>query len=338
MTRSDKQTLITGCYRTGTEYITLLLNNHPELSSTMYTVSFMRFCYDKYNPVDEESNYTRLLLDSQDRIRERWNRTLNTDEIIKYCKSVDTVDYGLLYDLMMSNLFLTDKKMRWAEKTQLVWTKIPAFLEMFSDGNVIHIQRDPRSVLASFKNYTYAPPPAYLGAIFNCYGSMKLGLEYKKKYKRYKSVRYEDVMLSPEDTLIDIFDFLGLSHDHDLLSEEGWVDAHGDPWGHNSAFMKSHQKKQNFNKESSIKRWKKNLEEWEIALCEAICGDVMVDYDYELSDVKLDWRKYLKPIFSDDALNEFFRRWIVKGEGIEQFPTDPLKRENWTENVITEIA
>ena len=108
MIRSYQQILVTGCYRTGTEYISLLLNNHPELSSTMYTVSFMRFCYDQYNPINEESNYLRLLSDSKVRIKERWNRTLNTDEIIDYCKSVDNVDYALLYDLMMSDLFLSD--------------------------------------------------------------------------------------------------------------------------------------------------------------------------------------------------------------------------------------
>jgi hypothetical protein len=25
----------------------------------------------------------------------------------------------------------------------------------------------------------------------------------------------------------------------------------------------------------------------------------------------------------------YFRRWLMDGEGIEAFPTDPLKRKNW---------
>jgi len=335
MYKSTQQILITGVYRTGTEYITQLLNNHPDLSSTMYTVNFMRFCYDRYNPIYEKKNYTKLIKETADRIKERWNKKLDSKNIIDYCNTIKKVDYGVLYDLIMHDLFLKNSTVNcWAEKTQLVWTKIPDFLNMFPNGKAIHIMRDPRSVLASFKKYTYAPSPAYLGAIFNCFGSMKLALKYNKKYDNYKFVKYEDVMSSPEKTVIDIFKFLNLSYNHDLLSEDRWVDATGKPWGHNSAFMKNPEKKQKFDKKESVNRWKKNLEDWEIALCEKVCGDLMGKFDYKLSDIKMDWKEYLKPVFTDDNITHFFRLWFVKGEGVEQFPTDPLKPENWTENLI----
>jgi len=102
----SEPTLITGCYRTGSEYITLLLNNHPELAATMYTVNFMRFCYNRYNPIDEKSNYSRLLSDAKQRIQQRWNRKLNVNKILDQCNSAEEINYALLYDLMMSDLFL----------------------------------------------------------------------------------------------------------------------------------------------------------------------------------------------------------------------------------------
>ena len=102
VTPSKMQVLITGCYRTGSEYVSLLLGNHPDLAVSMYTVSFMRFCYDRYNPVEEEINYSRLLFDAAQRIRIRWNRNLNVHKILDYCEKAERVSYALLYDLMMS--------------------------------------------------------------------------------------------------------------------------------------------------------------------------------------------------------------------------------------------
>lgn len=336
MIRSKKQILITGCYRSGTEYVTLLLNNHPNLSASMYVVSFMRFCYDRYNPVEEERNYSRLVFDAAQRIRARWGRKLDVHKILDYCESVEKVTYSLLYDLMMSDLFLTDEVQEWAEKTQLVWTKIPDFLEMFPRGKTILIVRDPRSVLASFKRYTYAPEPAYLSAVFNCYGAMQLGLEYKDKFEanRYYVVKYEDVVTSPEKTLIGLFNFLELSSYHNLLSREGWKDAGGNPWHHNSAFLAKEARGSTFDKQAAVERWKNNLSSWEIALCEAINGELMDIYGYEHSGISEDWPTIVGPVLTDDKLTTYLRRWLTEGRGVEEFPTDPLVSENWEENVV----
>ncbi len=333
--RSKMQVLITGCYRTGTEYVSLLLGNHPDLAVTMYTVSFMRFCYDRYNPVEEEINYSKLLFDAAQRIRIRWNKNLNVHEILDYCKKAEKVSYALLYDLMMSDLFLTDQVQSWAEKTQLVWTKIPAFLEIYPRGKAINVVRDPRSVLTSFKKITYAPEPAYLGAIFNCYDSMSSGLAYKEKFdaSRFYLLKYEDILTSPEKTLIDLFNFLELSTEHDMLTQKGWKDARNKPWHHNSAFLPPDAPGNNFDKSASINRWMDNLSNWEIALCEAINGELFDSFGYKLSGISEDWPKFLKPLLSDKKLMRYLSRWAVEKKGVEEFPTNPLIPENWEENI-----
>lgn len=337
MIRSKNQILITGCYRSGTEYITLLMNNHPDLSASMYVVSFMRFCYGKYDPIEKEVNYSKLVFDVAQRIRSRWHRKLDVHKILDCCENVERVTYPFLYNLIMSELFLSDKVQVWAEKTQLVWTKIPHFLEMFPRGKAIQIIRDPRSVLASFKKYTYAPGYAYLGAIFNCYDAMKLGLEYKDRSKaeRYYVVKYEDVVTSPKKTLIDLFDFLELSSDHDLLSQKGWKDAKGNPWHHNSAFLPDEAQGHAFDKQTAVERWKNNLFDWEIALCEAVTGEVMGSYGYEHSDISEEWEIFLRPLLAEDKLTGYLQQWITEARGVEEFPTDPLKPENWEENVLS---
>ena len=331
---TNGQILITGCYRSGTEYVTQLLNNHPKLSATMYTVSFMRFCYDRFNPIDKKENYTRLISEAEQRIKQRWGKNLYGDRIIEYCNKVGSVTYALLYDLMMADLFLTENVRRWAEKTQLVWTKIPAFLAMYPDGKAINIIRDPRSVLASFKKVTYAPKPAYLGAVFNCCSSMQLSIQYQQEFgdSRFLLVKYEDIIHNPESMVRRMFDFLGLSSDHDLISDKGWRNARGQPWIHNSAFHNKEKKQDVFDKQAALQRWKKHLDDWEIAFCEMINEDLMKHFGYELSGIQGDWETYLKHILVDEKITRYLHKWLTTGEGVEEFPTDPLKPENWAEN------
>ena len=46
----------------------------------------------------------------------------------------------------------------------------------------------------------------------------------------------------------------------------------------------------------------------------------------------------LRPLFGDQRLLGYLRRWLVLGEGVEEFPTDPTKPQNWEENVLTKAA
>ena len=332
---SDRQVLITGCYRSFTDYVTQLLNNHPELSASMDTVNFMRFSYDRYNPIVEEPNYSKLVFDATQRIRSRWRRNVNVHQILDRCSEADAVTYAQLYDLLMCDLFLGDASQGWAEKTQLVWTKIPAFLEMFPEGKVVHVVRDPRGVLASFKKVTYVPEPGYLGAIFNCYGSMKSGLEYKQSFgsDRYLLVKGEDFMTSPESAIVGMFNFLGLSTSHELLSEEGWKDPLGNPWRNNSAFLPDGTSMSRDDMRAATERWKESLSDQEIALCEAINGEFFDHFGYLRSDISEDWSEMVRPLLSDERLTGYLRRWITESQGVEEFPTDPLLRQNWPENV-----
>ena len=328
------QILITGCYKSGTEYTTHLLNNHPNLVAKDDIICFMRFCYGRYDPIDKEYNYSKLVFDAAQRIRYRTSYRLNVDRILEYCEEVQPVTYSLLYDLIASDLFLKDTVHSWGDKTQLVWTKIPEFLEMFPRGKVVHVVRDPRNVMASFKKSTYAREPAYMGAVFNCFDSMKSGLLYSHEFgsDKYYLLNFEELLIDTEKTLRDIFAFLDLSSDHDLTAQESWVDVHGNPWLHNSSFMTRNDKNAAFDKQAAIQRWKKNLSKTDIALCEAINGEVMAHYGYKRSDISVHWAKMLQPILSDDTLSTCLRNWVCERKGIEAFPTDPLQAENWGEH------
>jgi hypothetical protein len=330
---SESQILITGCYRSGTEYTTQLINNNPEIAATMYLTNFMRFSYNEYNPIHKRRNYTALVFDNAARMRYRWNRNLDVHSIIDKCEIQHEVDYGYIYDLIMSDMLLKNSEKHWAEKTQLVWTKIPDFLRMFDTAKSIIIIRDPRSVLASFKNFTYAERPEYLGAIFNTRGVMDYASKFSEENNnRVFVVKYEDVILEPTKTLKRIFNFLDAESDHDLLSTSGWVDTSGKIWKSNSSFEAGTPANQ-FDKSAALDRWQQVLEPWEIELCELVNKDLMKKYGYGLSNTRSKETQYMDYVNKSTNIRKFYKNWISNKEGVEEFPIDPVQSDIWRTHV-----
>ncbi len=329
------QILITGVYRSGTEYITHLLNNHPQLEVHMYVVGFMRYCWNRYNPINEPYQYTKLLFDAAHRIHYRWKKKLDVFGILDRI-SGNEVTYARLYDEMMRDLFDRPGMKGWAEKTQLAWTKIDPFLSMFPDGKALLIIRDPRSVLLSFKHYTYAPSPAYLGAVFNCLDAMATGRQLQAAWgeDRLHIIRYEDIAQQPASTLVKAFEFLGLEANHELLASKHWVDELGNAWYANSAFSENREGR-GFDVKESIHRWETELTDREIAFCNTIVGEQLAYYNYSLDANQLSHDELRAFVKGDDSLTAFLEHWIMTGKGVEAFPTDPLIHINWSKPANT---
>jgi hypothetical protein len=330
MIKSITQTIITGVYRTGSEYITQLINCHPQISATMYQVNVMRFIYKKFDPISDKSKQRDALDALDERIQDRYGLSLCKNEIIEMLSEYEHVDYGIFYDVVMTSLYLTTSCKNWAEKNQLLWREIPDFLEIMPEGKAILIIRDPRSILSSFKRYTYAPSPAYLEAVFNCYDAMVKGKYYEQQYdkKQFLCIRYEDIALEPEKWIKKVWSMLGLENGEWDMDNKGWKDAYDSPWHTNSVFHDNSDSRL-FNVHKAINGWQKELSNEEIFLVEGVCGELMKEYGYNLAHPPENWLSSLKLFACDDKIMKHFRNWLINAEGIEAFPTDPLKSANW---------
>ena len=327
-----KQVLITGCYRTGSEYLTLLLSNCPKIVTTMYTTSFMRYCYNRYNPIHIKKNYSKLLKECKFRIKTRWKKNLNYNFLIKECDKQKKVSYNFVYNIIMHDLFFKKKNkdvITWVEKNQLVWRQIPEFLRMFKKGKSILIIRDPRSVLASFKKITYNPGLIYLSAIFNCFDVMRSANKLKKNFgEKILVVKFEDLLVKKKVVLKKIYKFLNLSFKNIYLREKNWIDSYGKKWNHNSAFAIN----KKFNKVKALNRWKNNLDYKELKFCEYINSKMMKKYNYNPFFKNFDFEENeFKIYLKNKKIKKYFNIWKLKKIGIQEFPNDPLNPKNWTE-------
>lgn len=327
-----RQILITGCYRSGTEYFVHLLNSHPEISIYSYSTNFMRYYYNRYGDISLKRNYINLLNNAEKIIKLRLGFEINKDKILRGCFG-NRVSYGGIYESLIKHLYSRIKipKKYWGEKTQLVWTKVPDFIELFPNSKVIIVIRDPRDILCSFKNITNAPKPLYLGAIFNSFDVMQLSVKYKKLYPyNFMYVKYEDLLMSYKNTMKSIFTFLDLDYNFKYAENYDWKNLDGTTWKSNSAFFNNNEQINYINK-LKLPRWKSELKNWEIELCQKINKKYIEIFDYSI-DYK--YNSILKDdefisLINNEKIQQYYLQWKQKFIGIEEFPSDPLDPKNW---------
>lgn len=326
---------IIGVWRSGTTLISRIMNNHPDLDVTYDTVHFMRFSYNKYNPISEFSNVRNLVLDINKRIKMRYNLKFDEKHVLDELK--DNCKYSSVYDSIMRNFLLKKSgKKNWGEKTNLAWSKIPYFLEMFPKGMVIHIIRDPRAVLASWKKFTHAHGNDYLDSIINCYDSMQKSLEYTDQFlkHRYLFITYENLVTNPHDTIKKICKKLDIQYNNMMLDNSKFKSIFGDKWSSNSIYNE----KLNGISNVMVNRWQTELEDWEILLTEIILNELLDEFHYSRSGIKKDVKlidKAINEISKSELTSEGITRFLLTQKGFERYPSDPLIRKNWDKRVKT---
>lgn len=326
--------LITGTFRSGTTLISQIMRNHSNVELVYDSVNFMRFSYNRYNPITEFKNIKLLVKEIHERIKKRWGMEFNYEEVISQLKD-EKISYAIIYDKIMTDLLLKNSKANiWGEKTTLVWTKIPGFFEMFPKGRVIHIIRDPRAVLASWKKMTHAPGNDYLDALVNCHSSMSHAERYSDTFenKRYSLVKFENLVEDPENIIRNICNKFDLNYEKNMLDTSKFADKQGKKWDSNSIYDK---KIKGISKKTKD-IWRDKLSDWEIYYSEFINSDLMADFNYEKAKPEVSeelYNKVIKNVQSSDVTTNGLLKYIFEGVGQERFPDDPFDEKTWGDEV-----
>jgi SAM-dependent methyltransferase len=320
---NDAETLmLSGVYRSGTTILAQLVGAHRDVYLTYDSIKYPRFCLD----LEVGMSGRVVVEDIAGRITERWGIKFDVEKVIKTLP--DSPSHAEIYERSLSHLRDNYKPAAqiYGEKIAVMWTSTPDFLEMFPKGKVIHIFRDPRDVVASFKNMTYEPGFAYLDAAFNCLHAMSALKDIQAYYgqDRVMLIRLEDLTEDPEATARKISEFLQREFDSGMVNPECYRDKVGNPWKNNSGF---------FPKSEGImknqERWREHLSKAEIFFIEMISMSKMVEYGYELSGAvpsRTEWDE-IHSYIEDPVLSKRFKLWIASGKGVEGYPSNPRDKE-----------
>jgi hypothetical protein len=320
---TESPILLTGVYRSGTGILHQIVAAHPAVSMTYDAVKFLRFGLGRFDPIEER--YRQLVQETQKRLGIRWGIPFDAAKAISLIEQGGQITYAHVYRALMRTLLLEGDAdgRRWGEKNAMVWQEVPQFLQMFPNGQVVHIMRDPRDTVASYKKITFEPMYTYLDGALNCLHALHRLEEYQRRYsdKRIMIVRLEDLIADPEATARKLCAFLGLEYNAAMLDPSRYKDKVGKQWRNNSGF----------DEESSgilqnVERWRSHLTPAEVAFVEMIAAPMMQRYGYQ-STGKLPSRQVWQDVytfFEDPYIKEGYELWLTTGDGRQRYRTNPM--------------
>lgn len=318
--------LVSGVYRSGTTFLTALLGAHSSLCAASSTVKFIRFCLRRYGDMKKAENRRVLVEETARRVAVRWDMHLDCERVLEKAEENKEPSYALLYDLLMRELLCKDasSSTRWVEKLAVQWSGIPDFLEMFPNGRVVHIIRDPRDVTTSYKLMTFEPGNTYLDAAFNCRGAMEAMHDLDEKYRsRVMVVRAEDIARTPEVIINQLQQFLELGPEQAMFDPDR-LHAEGEDWASNTSHGERYTKWPD-----ARSRWPEHLSRVEVLFIELITQPWLSRYGYTPSGHvpdSEDWAEIYR-LLDDDFLRARFQHWFKNGLGVEGYRSDPYLHE-----------
>jgi hypothetical protein len=323
--------LASGTMRTGGSLLSNFMCAHSKMFVFGERFHFFRFCNERYNPLTEKS--VRRLLEHQAlRLRYRFEIDFDVDQVFtNVCER--ELSYAVIFDEGMKYFLNKVGRTIWGEYVAMQWRDIPTFINMYDNSRAIHIYRDPRSVLSSWKSLSFAHDGLYLNTIFNWIDSMNHIEKYKRELSsdRYLPLCYEEIMAEPKSHVHKICDFIGVNFEEEMLIPETW---HGRlPQEFLINPRSAHQGKniRGFST-SRTKNWINNLEEWEIAIIEYLCHDQMKQYGYEFYKTGYsvtNIKHGLNTLGRQPLMMQRLNHLLSTGEGSPLYYNDPADPKNW---------
>ena len=319
---SNNPIFITGVYRSGTTLLSRALNDHPDIAVTYDTIHFMRFHYQKDRALDY-GIIGEIISEIEARVTHRSNAKINFTKVRETLGACKTPSYGELYAGIMEEFLIKDEKKIWGEKTQLAWSKIPDFLNMFPNGKAILLIRDPRDVVSSFKKFTNEDGLKYLDGAFTSLSSMRYGKHLEKCLhpENFRLIRYEDLVSNYKKELKNICEWIGVSWHETIADTARYQDNYGELWGRNSSYGTS---KKNVDK-SSIGKYKEHLSNVEIYFIEMILRTNLDSYNYTYFSSHLSEQEWMElyQILEDPFIHSRYIKWLKNNQGVEEYPSPP---------------
>ncbi len=231
-------------------------------------------------------------------------------------------DHANIFRIVFDNLTQQTGSLRWIEKTPQHVFLIDEILCAVPNALFVEIIRDPRDILASKKKRktmqattNLTPEEHRVKSLERVYDPFWEALEWRlalragqisheKHSDRFYSLRYEDLVTDPEVVVRQLCDFLELTFWHDMLNVQWWNTAEGNRQDRSGIVS------------DSIGRWKRNLGEGELALCQWVVGNQFTRVGYAPATTSWTGRLSIPWLVfraGFGLLDRLIRRWRLGG-------------------------
>lgn len=281
---------IVGASRSGTTMLRLLLNAHSRIGVpkelAYFTLAMQKGALNAWRQgrlsADAHRAFLHAFLAKKHHIYTRVDTARLEEDLIQD----HPTDLRGSLDGVMAEWVREQGKARWGEKTPKNLFYVDHIHHMYPEARFIHIVRDPRAVVYSMNRFARFLNDSVLNA-FNWYLSVKDGyglLRASVPEALVMTIRYEDLVANVEETVRRLCEFIGEPFEPAMLdfyreSQTNIHPASAELGGVNTLTQPV--------STTSVDKWREGLAEREIAVVEAVCGDLMPGLGYDLTGARL---------------------------------------------------
>lgn len=273
MHEGESPIFIVGCPRSGTSLLRDLLRSHPHLTfpqESHFIPSFFRGYGDPCDDREAQKLAKRIL-------------TLHWIQDWGIGFEPATFAACRTFREIVSALFqawaLKENKPRWGDKTPHYVMEIPTLLEIFPPAKIIHVYRDGRDVALSWLKTGFEPRNIYTAAAL----WRRYVLEGRKAAQiipsdSYLEVRYETLLVKPEETMRKVCAFISEAFDTAVL-RVNYLDKVP-----RSRILRNHPVipiSKTHVVRNNLEKWKDNMSLSERSIFESMAGDLLASLGYE---------------------------------------------------------
>jgi len=292
---------IFGLARSGTAMLRALLNQSRELCIDPYEARFLvnwMNNWENFGDLSNPRNFSFLYQKMQE--YGRFNRKLEQsgaeiDEFLWYSSCPDFSVQGVFEGLVKCQTGVADtESLILVNKTPGLVNYLPLLYEFFPTAKFLHLIRDGRDTVLSqhyfpMKRFnrngdkrladfwenqvkTRGKKGMVVDAQKWAEKIQKIRNESRSFSKQYMEVRYEDLLMSPENTLQGVCDFIGILFSTEMTALKKRMETHSDDK------VKDRLVKDNFNK------YLRGIEPSVLEEIEDVAGDMLVDLGYKVPE------------------------------------------------------
>lgn len=274
---------IVGCDRSGTTLLSLMITGSPSIHMTLESgfIPDLKRLSSEYSDFSEAKHKWYFIRDLK-----RFQSTsktkafdvfdLSEDEAYRALENVSPTNYVGAVDALFRADAEKNSKERWGNKTPEYILHIDWLSEAFPESQFIHIIRDPRDVSASICRAGWENNLADAAEYWKQRVEQGCQSGSLLKSKRYLEVRYEKLLLNPEDEISNLTEWLQIKPDPRMVrfyesSQDHIADAHQDlfqlldrPIDRSRAFA-----------------WRREMRKKEIAEVENVTSSFMQQFGYK---------------------------------------------------------
>ena len=253
--------------RSGTTFLRLTLNAHPEIAVPPES----RFITELY--VDGEVEVASFMRSLEGHTRfKAWE--LSPDLVRQELGDSPTIPYVEAISATYRAFARSRGKIYWGDKTPRYIENIPLLARMFPEGRFIHIVRDGRNVALSYSHVNFGPKNIARAADLWA-RRVSMGIQDGRALgsDRYLEVRNEDLAAHPEAEVKKICRFLKVEVDPLMFDPQERAKGEVDKKVHNHTPQAAGR--------TAMSDWQTEMSASDVEVFETVAGPVLSELGYE---------------------------------------------------------